>query len=352
MPQQPATIRVAPWRDDQANPYQRLFYAALAPHGVSVTSGLTISDDALGDLGTQLDVIHLHWPEYLWRVHGNGVFAQMRLIVGMARFLRLARRLGIRVWWTAHNLAPHEGHPLVNYLGYRVVAAYADLVIAHSHFAANEMKRRYSVRNVVVMRIGNFADTYPCPRPRADVVSELGLDPALPLVSCLGAVRAYKGIVTALDAVAMLKGRVQLLIAGDPDPTIDMRALESRAREQPWTRVLLRRLSDQEFADFTSASDAIVLSYLRATTSSLMLAAWTLGRGVVASDLPCFADELADFPGAGMLAPAGDSVAFANAIDRYLSVPAASRTAAALEAAAAHDWARCVLPVVEAMHRS
>jgi glycosyltransferase involved in cell wall biosynthesis len=256
------------------------------------------------------------------------------------------------VWWTVHNLAPHEGRAFVNHLGYRVVAAHADLVIAHSQFVATEARRRYRARTGIVMPIGNYAGVYPGPRPREDVMKDLHLNPALPLVACLGTVRRYKGIRTAIDAVATLGGRVQLLVAGDPFPDAGAHEIEAAASNAPWLRVLLRHVSDREFSDFASASDAILLPYTRAATSSLLLAAWTLGRGAITSDLRCFSDELVAHPQAGTMAPAGDVAKFAESIQRYLSIDGKDRTAAALAAAAARDWSRCVLPVVAAMRSS
>ena len=344
-----STLRVAPWPDDRGNPYQRLFYDALEPYGVRAVAGLTINDGELKRLAKDIDVVHLHWPEYSWRVGGDGLLAQLRLIVGLARFLRLAHRLRLRVWWTAHNLVPHEGRRLVNYLGYRVVAAYADLVIAHSRSAADEVTRRYKTRNVVVVPHGNLRGFYPTPRPRADVMRQLGMDPALPMVACVGAVRRYKGIPTAIDAVAALGGRVQLLVAGNPTPDAGAEEIAARAQRAPWLRVLLRHTSDQEFADFVSASDAILLPYVQATTSAVLLAAWTFERGVVASDIPCFSDELEGHPFAGTLAPVGDAPAFARAIESCLSLSEGDRRSATRAAAAAREWNRCVLPLVTAL---
>ena len=40
-------VRIAPWPEDRGNPYQALFYNALAPSAVSVVSGLTINDATL-----------------------------------------------------------------------------------------------------------------------------------------------------------------------------------------------------------------------------------------------------------------------------------------------------------------
>lgn len=346
-----SVLRVAPWPEDSGNPYQRLFYGALEPHGVRQVSGLSINDDALRRLAPDIDVVHLHWPEYAWRVAGPDFSSELRLVVGLARFIKLARRLGLNVWWTAHNATPHEGRRLVNYLGYRAVARQADLVIAHSPFAAEQVSRRYGARQVVVMPLGNYCGVYPTSRSRADVVRNLGLDPALPLACCIGAVRQYKGVTTAIDAVASLHGRVQLLVAGNPKPDIDAGKIEECVAMMPWARVVLRELTDQEFSDFVSASDVVLLPYLRATTSAVLVTAWTFGRGVVASNLRCFSDEIDQHPLAGAVASVGDAQALAEAIVSYLSVPAEHRSEAARAAASAREWDQCVLPLARVLRR-
>lgn len=342
-------LRVAPWPDDKGNPYQKRFYDALAPYGVRSVQELLISDEALLRLQDQVDVVHLHWPEYAWRLGDSSAATQVRRIVGLVRFLRLARRLGKRIWWTAHNIEPHEGHRLVNYLGYRAVAACADLVIAHSRHAAMGVCRRYGRRlPIAVMPQGNYDDVYPVPRPGHVVLTELGLDPGIPMVAAVGAIRRYKGIEVAIEAVRRLQGRVQLVIAGNPKPDVDVQRLRDLA-DAPFVRFVERSLSDQEFADFTNASQAVLLPYRRATTSAVLLTAWSLGRGVVASDLPCFADELETAPEAGRVARVDDAGGFASAISEYLAVPEAVRQVAALEAAAARTWAESARQLVAQM---
>ena len=337
------SIRVAPWPEDAGNPYQRLFYEALAPYGVTVATGLNMNEATLRAMAAKIDVIHLHWPEYSWRVQGDPLFAEVGLVAGLSRSLQLAHRLNLRIWWTAHNVRPHEGHRLVNFLGYRVVGAHADLTIAHSQFAAEAVQNKYRCRRVIVMPHGNFDCAYPNPRPREVVLRELDLDPRKPMVVCLGVVRKYKGIETGIDAVKRLGGRVQLLVAGDPKP--DSGADQLKEHSTQWLRVRLHRLSDQEFSDFTGASDAVLLPYRHATTSGVLLAAWTSGRGVIASNIPCFADELAGDTLAGVLARPGQPIEFARAIESYLSIPVKDREAAALRLAARRDWSYCIRSV-------
>jgi alpha-1,6-mannosyltransferase len=113
--------------------------------------------------------------------------------------------------------------------------------------------------------------------------------------------------------------------------------------------VIARPLADQEFADLTAASDAVLLPYRAITGSSALLAAVGLGRGVVASKLPYFEEILADEPDAGVMVPGWDAAAWADGILRLLARPPDVRTAAALRLANRCSWDRCVEPLAAAV---
>ena len=80
-----------------------------------------------------------------------------------------------------------------------------------------------------------------------------------------------------------------------------------------------------------------------------MLAAWTQGRGVVASDLDYFREALPADSDAGTLFQAGSADALAQALRVYLSIPAEQRHRAAMAMAEEAAWDRCILPVAEAL---
>jgi glycosyltransferase involved in cell wall biosynthesis len=252
--------------------------------------------------------------------------------------------------WTVHNLQPHEGAYRWDRYGYRLVARHCDLVICHSESAARATERLYRPRGrTIVMRIGDPSPAYPAPRPRADVLAEFGLDPQRPVVSCLGRLREYKGLDVACAAVERLNGRVQLAIGGPVNAGFDVTRLRKVIGRVSSAVVIARPLSDQEFADLTAASDAVLLPYRAITGSSALLAAVGLGRGVVASQLPYFEEILADEPDAGVMVPGWDPAAWADGILRLLARPPGVRTSAALRLASRCSWDRCVEPLVAAL---
>ena len=151
------------------------------------------------------------------------------------------------------------------------------------------------------------------------------MDPERPIVSCLGYLRRYKGLELACQAVQHLKGEVQLLVAGPPRRGYNLRPVRDAAAALPNVILLDRWTTNQEFADFAAASDAVLLPYTQVTTSGALLAAWTLGSGVICSDLPFFRELLPEPSAAGRLFSANSSVSLAEAIRSYVSIPREQR---------------------------
>src|SRR5262249_42029447 len=146
-------------------------------------------------------------------------------------------------------------------------------------------------------------------------------------------------------------GRFQLVIAGSAKEQPYVEQLRRMARAAGSVIILDRTLTDQEFADIISAADAVLLPYARITTSAVLLAAWTFGRGVVATPLPYFDEFVRPRPAAGCVSEGWTAAAFAGAIERYLSMDASVRTSAAGQAAAEFTWERAAPPVVDAIRQ-
>jgi len=346
----PLRLSVRPDPATCPNPYLRLFYGALAP-SVELGEPLVVNDAWLRARASELDAVHFHWPESIWRP-GSDPSGSRRRVAGLARFLRLAGSLGIRRIWTVHNVVPHEHRRALDYVGCFTVARMADLLICHSEEAARAVRRWFRPSGeIVVMPIGNYAGVYPQPRTRSEVLQEIGLDPARPLVACLGDVRPYKGLDVAIDALQNLAGTVQAVIGGQPLGDAETARQLARAGALPATVVLPRRVTDQEFADYAAAADLLWLPYHRVTGSSVLLAALTLGVPVVASDLPFFRQILAGHRAAGRLVPPGDAAALATATTELLGRPPAEARRAALALAARYEWRDVIRPVAAVLER-
>ena len=338
-------FRIASLPRRSSNPYLALFYGALESHGYEQAEEAMLSLRWLWRVHRQIEAIHFHWPEYLW--DGRAERPQ-RALAKLWMFLLTARRLGVRVLWTVHNVRPHSGTGWADRVGLRLMARYADLAICHSEGVAAEVARTFAPQGrLVVMPHGNYSGWYPKPAPRERTFAALGLDSSLPVLACVGQMRPNKGIDTVVEAVACMQGAVQLVIAGWPHPHMDLGALRDRTREVGGIVVTSREVTDQEYVDLVHASSLVALPYHEVTGSGSLLAAWSLGRSVVGSSLPFFEETARRTPKAMWFHDPGDVPGLAGAIMEALSVDPAVREQRAVDAAAYYDWDRCVQPLVE-----
>jgi glycosyltransferase involved in cell wall biosynthesis len=339
------------------HPYFAAFHAALSRRGVALSDRLDIDARWIDKNAAHVDAVHLHWPETIWRGRDfdelRGIERALRVsgrLLGLRRFLRSTRAAGVRCIWTVHNLEPHEDVLRWDRYGSHLLASESDLIVSHSGWCADVVRERYRPSApVAVMPMGELASVCPAPRPRTEVLAGLGLDPARPVVSCLGRLRDYKGLDLACHAIERLKGSVQLVIGGARQTGFDLRSMEDATSRSPYIVVDARRLSDQELADITAASDAVLLPYRNITSSAALLSAIGFGRGVVTSDLPYFREILAPEPDAAMIVPTREADAWAEAITIFLERPNEVRSGAALRLANRYSWDRCVDPVLAAM---
>ena len=141
---------------------------------------------------------------------------------------------------------------------------------------------------------------------------------------------------------------IPLLINAGP-PLIPSYVEELRAQigNRDSVTFLPRPLDEQEFADLHDVADCVLLPYHKITGSAALLAACTLSRGVVATDLPYFRDLLALEPDAGVLVPPGDAVKLAEGIRQYFTKPVEVRHAASRRIADRYPWESVLLPLVE-----
>jgi beta-1,4-mannosyltransferase len=338
----PRTLRLAAYPATNWNPYLRLFYEALRPYGVELVGAPTFEDRWLREGAHDVDVLHLHWA-YPWRVPE----ASVRSVAGFWKYLRFARALGKRVFWTFHDVEQPEGVNALDRWGCRALAHEADLLICHDRWAARELARRYGAARgkIVVMEHGNYDGVFPPPGSRTDTLRRLDLDPGRPTLLCFGGIRTYKGFSLAIDAARLLGPAVQLVVAGRPDDAECAADLARRAQGLENVRLIRRPLADQEIADLAHAADCILLPYEKITGSGAIHAAFTMRRGVVASDLPYFRHVLGPDRAAGVLFDLRRGAeGLAQAVPAFLA-SAPARHAAARRLADARAWPAVIEPV-------
>ncbi len=218
-----------------------------------------------------------------------------------------------------HNVLPHERLPFAASLTRRVLRA-ADTLVTHAPAQRGELEALGVKGEIVEAFHPLFVPAELALEPsREEVEAErarLG-SPGL-LLLLYGAVRPYKGVDLALEALARVDPGldVRLVVAGrfwTSRTELEQQALRLGVAD----RVEFRDgyISNEETAVLFGACDAALLPYRSATQSGVAALAFGYGRPVVATavgGLPAAIEHGVD----GLLTPRDDPVALAGALER------------------------------------
>lgn len=285
------------------NPYQRLLADGLALHGVAVEMlpGLP-SAEWLRTNRPTIDLLHFHWLYGLY-------MARLRTPLQVARFaarLRLARALGYRFVWTAHNVLPHRaGLRPLHVAIRRKMMAEADAVLIHCEAGRRELLARFPRSGpTYVVPIGSYGGLYPPAGTREEARAALSLPPSGFVYLALGNIAAYKGLERLAEVFCATAAPDDiLLIAGRNRDERVVRRLRRAAAQDERVRLHVGFVPDGDMQRYLRAADVMVAPFDRILTSSSVIVALSYGLPVIAPDLGCMPELLES--GAGLIYRAG-----------------------------------------------
>jgi glycosyltransferase involved in cell wall biosynthesis len=284
-----------------ANAYQRALARELRSLGVEVRADATRPRrilpvmEALRSQGRP-DIIHLHWTEpYIARAGRVSRLKARRTLLE----LRLARRTGIGIVWTAHDLFRHDARPdPVERRFLRGLFATADVVVAHCEAAAAELIGALGLdsaarRKTTVIPHGHYRGAYPDTISRSEARGRLGLPRDARVIAFVGWVRPYKGAAELVEAFARVdEPTARLIVAGralDEDYASRLRIL---AAADPRVHLALGFVPDEELQVYLRAADVVAAPFLEILTSGSVILAMSFERAVIAPRRGCVAETL------------------------------------------------------------
>jgi glycosyltransferase involved in cell wall biosynthesis len=326
------------------NPYQRLLYDHLRPHGFELRPSSALTLHWLVRERRRVRVVHVHWPEGMYTLQrGPRALRPAGSWVKLALFaarLAAARALGYRIVWTVHQVRPHRRSARgLDRAGTSLLAAAADLLVVHDDATRLAVARAFH-RDAAVVPHGSYAAAYPPGRSREEVRGELGVDDRTFLFVTLGELRADKSTEQLIRAFRDLPlARVRLVVAGMArDPRVRATLRTAAAGDE---RVLLRFgfVPEAHVRELFEAADAAVIARTDGGTSGSLVLPLSFGVPVVAADLPAYR-ALTGGEDAGWLFAPGDPASLRDALERAASsrMLARRRGAAARTRALALDW--------------
>jgi glycosyltransferase involved in cell wall biosynthesis len=272
------------------NPYIARLHEALERRGVRfVAPELGLTPRFAANARGRVDVVHLHWLEYIVRVAGTNLESMARTHVRVARYalaLRMLRANGIRIVWTVHNRRPHERpFPWLDEPLFRYTARMSDALVLHTPTAARYVAT--DLQRAIPAWIAphpHYRGAYPADgRPRAEQRAAYGLDPSSFVYLMFGQVRDYKRIPEAVRAFRELPDRdANLIVAGAPRDDAAVAEIRAAAAGDERVTTLLRHVPDEEVSTLFELADAAVLNQREIFTSGALLLALSYGLPVVA----------------------------------------------------------------------
>lgn len=220
---------------------------------------------------------------------------------------RSARRRG-RIVVICHNVLPHE-HTVLQRPLVRALLGRADAVVTHSAEQA-EVARELTDVPVAMVPLAPFAPPH---ASRVDVHSPRVHRRLL----FFGLVRPYKGLDVLLQALADGPPDVQLRVVGEFWGGVDAYVEQCRSLGiSHRVELVPGYVAAEDVPAHFAGVDALVLPYRSATGSQAPLTAFGFGLPVITSDAEALAARVT--PGVdGLVVPAGDAAALADAITTF-----------------------------------
>lgn len=232
-------------------------------------------------------------------------------------FVRFCRFRGAKIVLTVHDLLPHDTAQVHKQLYSRLYRE-MDVLICHSDHIRTRLQDEFGIQPEKIHVIPHGPFFFDLPEQDATAtLTELGVETGQQMVLWQGIIFPYKGVDLLLDAWRLVEEQapnVCLVVLGTGDPALTSSFTE-KARELGLERVRFhfRFCSPEELVASYRAAAAVVYPYRAITTSGALATGLSLGKAIVASDLPVFRELLTNRE-SGLLVDPSDSDSLAAAI--------------------------------------
>lgn len=311
------------WRDHRAVPGQDVVQGipVLYPRMLSLPGarlGRRNCEAMLAAVGRSLRRVHERWPF-------DVIHAHMVVPDGWVA-ARVGARLGVPAVATAHRAdvldVPSRGEADARRVGQAV--GMVDQLCAVSHVVAGAARELGEPRRPIVV-VPNGADTERCqPWPREQMRTEFGLPAGERIVTYVGKLVPRKGVDILIEAMDLLARRPEgapflaAAGAGEMREPLERRAAELGIADRVR---FVGKVEHDRVGRWMAAGDVFVLPSYSEGLPTVVCEAMNCGVPVVATAVDGTPEIVRDGE-TGLLVPAGDAAALADALARVLDDPA------------------------------
>jgi glycosyltransferase involved in cell wall biosynthesis len=311
----PVTLYSLPASTDTGVPYEKVnTFRRIYGSDPKLVRGLRFISDLTGALVSARRKRSRAMLYHLFKMDSFELFAMVA-----------ARALGMKTFGIVHDVARLDKAGTPSKL--TKIARHCNLLIVHNVFSLEALERALdgAPANVAVIPSGNYIAQFPpSPPAKATARAALGLPQDKVILLFFGNPRREKGLHVLLEALVPHRDAKGLLVlvAGKmkPDEEAEYRTFVTANGLDARVRFDIGHVADENVANYYRAADMVALPYLRIYESAVALMAMSLGRPVIASDLPPLRDVIGDDQ-RGLLFTMGDAGALAARIGEVLAAP-------------------------------
>jgi D-inositol-3-phosphate glycosyltransferase len=231
----------------------------------------------------------------------------------------LSRLLGMKTICVIHDIERLDTSAAVSLMS--KICQNSNRLLVHNDFSESILLEKDPTlkSKTVIVPHGNYISQFSELPSSQQARATLNLPSDRFVLLFFGNPRHEKGLHILLEALteAGQRDRVLLVIAGKlkPDMLEATTAYVKTHHLESSVRIDAGHVSDELVASYFRAADIVVLPYLRVYESGVALMSMTLGRPVIASELPPLVDAVGADGERGYLFPAGQSQKLAEQID-------------------------------------
>lgn len=292
----------------KGNPYQKALADSLSKEGVAVDFGTTsclFSMLRSVKSNWRPDILHLHWihPFLLASSKGKTIVKSICFIAELV----ILRIFGIKIVWTVHNIVNHEKKfSSLELFFTKFAIRFFNIIITHSHFAKNEVKKVYNITDNSEIKIiphGNYINNYKNIIGRIEARNKLKIDEKEVVLMYFGLIRPYKGVFELIEAFKGLNVlQKKLLIVGKPCSNEIAKNILKRCNKNENIKTIYEFIPDNEIQIYMNAADVVVLPYRDILTSGAVILAMSFSKPVLAPAIGCIPETL-DIEGSFLYEP-------------------------------------------------
>jgi D-inositol-3-phosphate glycosyltransferase len=251
-------------------------------------------------------------------------------------FASLLKKLGFKIVYTVHDLLPQDSANPADRAALMRIYRLADRLIVHSQSDITELAETFRIDSNKTCLVPHGSNRFFYPDAvlsKEEARKKLGLQLHTPVVLFFGIIRRYKGLEYLVDAFKRVKVEIPnatLLIAGnvydgDPEGYQYYTRLIDECRTHERIVCTNGYIPFDKVNYYFSASDVVVLPYVKTYTSGILLTAYAAGRPVVATNTGAL-KEVVEEGKSGYVVPPRNADALGQAIIQILKNPAHLQT--------------------------